>query len=403
MRAAKVRRMTELFAHPAFRACLAELECQGVGVSSRPAPGADPYAVVAGRSNERWWLVPLHNSRIAASGLALFQPVTLSARLMKLVATSLSLAGLRGLWARRVVYVSGEPAIGRCFRAQGQRAYAFFTGTNSPHRKTAVQVMDRRGRLLGFAKLAREPAVNALLRHEAAVLEHVSALALKNGHLPELVFSGFENGCGVLATDTAKTMLTRTTTRFTQTHRRFLQELTVATSCEPRLLGEVADRFASRLSGVRAHLDNEWANRLDAAVSFLYGESRTPVPLALSHGDFTPSNTFLSGKRLYVFDWEYAEMAAPIGTDLIHFVLNQPGTRRLTAMKKLAVVSARMTEHWTGISPEIAPALLIAYLLTQCLRQIERQPESARVATWQHLTDQAELLDLILVRRRSPP
>ena len=37
------------------------------------------------------------------------------------------------------------------------------------------------------------------------------------------------------------------------------------------------------------------------------------------HGDFTPWNMALDGRRLVLWDWEYAQPASPAGLDLVHF------------------------------------------------------------------------------------
>ena len=47
------------------------------------AQGGQSYAVIAARSNQRWWLIPLDNRRAAAAGLEMMQPVTPVARMAK--------------------------------------------------------------------------------------------------------------------------------------------------------------------------------------------------------------------------------------------------------------------------------------------------------------------------------
>jgi hypothetical protein len=389
--------MSTVLSHPVFRDAAADMESQGIRVTSAPVAGSKTYAVVGGRSSARWWLVPLQNGRVAASGLALFQPLLASARLQKCAALVLSLLGLGRFWAQECVYISGEPKFGRLFPGAPSHCYSWFTGTDSPHRKVAVQIMDINGGVLGFGKLTRSPAVGALLLREAAVLQRVRALGLKSAYVPSTLYVGPHEKGILLVTDTRKTMLTRSTTRFTATHRCFLHEMAVATAAGPRLLGAIADAFASRIANVRTRLSGDWARRLDAGVVLLRKQAHLRVPVALSHGDFTPWNTFVSRGRLYVFDWEYAEEDTPVSNDLIHFVLNQPCTRRLRAEQKLASAATSITQSWTGIRGDIATAMVVCYLLTQCLRQIEREPDCSPLSGgWDGAAEQAQLLDILI-------
>lgn len=387
--------LADLFAHPVFREAIADLESMGVRVSARPSRGAKTYAVVGGRSNARWWLIPLESGRVAASGLALFQPLLASARHMKTAASILSRVGLSRLWARNKVYLSGEPALAEHFPAGEPLAFAYFTGTDSPHRKVAVQIMDGRGRLKGFAKLTRNPQVRELLMHEAATLKYVNGLGLQTAHVPKVLFAGDLGDSTLLVTDTLKTPRTPTTTQFTAAHRAFVQELAQKTAAaHPVHAGDIAKDFRTRLDRSRPHLETTWLQRLDAAIAALEAQPTLELHAGLSHGDFTPWNTFMANGRLYVFDWEYAEQARPAGNDIIHFVLNQPQTRSLPARAKIETATASLSQHWTGIQRETIPALLMIYLLTQSLRQIERLPDNMKHSnTWDGAEECASMFD----------
>ena len=59
---------------------LDDLSALGIEVSET---GGRHYALIAARSNQRWWLLPLDNRRAAAAGLEMIQPVTHAARLAK--------------------------------------------------------------------------------------------------------------------------------------------------------------------------------------------------------------------------------------------------------------------------------------------------------------------------------
>jgi len=116
---------------------LSDINCLGVPVLVPTLPNTQPYAVVSGRSNARWWLVPLANRRVAASGFALFQPQLVSARIIKWVVCILSLLGLSRLWVRSKVYLSGASSLDAYFPNIKQPVYAYFIP--APTARTARQ------------------------------------------------------------------------------------------------------------------------------------------------------------------------------------------------------------------------------------------------------------------------
>lgn len=391
--------MDDFFLHSVFKDAMADIATLGVQVHQHPTAGAKPYAVVGGRSNARWWLVPLENGQVAASGLALFQPLLASARAMKTAASLLSAVGLSRLWVRNTVYIAGEPALAEDFPGCNGLSYAYFTGTNSPHRKVAVQIMDGRGNLKGFAKITRSPQVRELLMHEAATLEHVNTLGLQTAQVPRVLFAGDRGVTTLLVTDTLKTHRTPTTTKFTPAHFAFLRELAQRTaSAHPIYADEVANGFRARLDRIGPNLNKTWYQRLDTSITLLEACPTLMLNAGLSHGDFTPWNTFMAKGRLYVFDWEYAEQSRPTGNDIVHFLLNQPQIRSLPAHTKLEAATAGLAQTWTGIQREAIPAVLIIYLLTQSLRQIERLPDNKKhINTWDGAEDAATMLEILSV------
>lgn len=391
--------MSNFFSHPVFQSALADIESLGLKIHQHPMPGAKPYAVVGGRSNARWWLIPLESGSVAASGLALFQPLLVSARILKAAASVLSRLGLSRLWARNSVYIVGEPNLARHFQSTEPLTYAYFTGTDSPHRKVAVQIMDDRGRLKGFAKLTQNPQVRTLLAHEAATLEYVRKLVLQTAYVPKVVFYGEQGDSTLLVTDTLKTPRTLSTTQFTDSHLAFVLELAQKTADPHRVCAsELATDFRSRFNLIRSQVDREWEKRLDDALKALEALTNLSVPTSLSHGDFTPWNTFLSNDRLYVFDWEYAENRRPLSNDIIHFILNETKIRSQTTSEKLEAAMACLTQHWTDIQKEAVPALLLIYLLTQTLRQIERLPSAnQRISTWDGAQETRALIDAAIL------
>jgi len=392
--------MTDCFSSPIFNEAVKDMASLGLEVSWSSSQEAIPYAVIGGRTNARWWLIPVKRGRVAASSFALFQPLLLSARLMKAVVGTLSRLGFSSLWVRQRVYITGSPSLSQYFGQVEPLTFAYFTGTDSPHRKLAVQIMDSHGNLKGFAKLSREPPVRALLMHEAKTLKRVEALDLQTAYVPRVLFCGEHGGCTLLVTDTLKTPRTSSTTHFTKAHYAFVQELarkTVESHKTP--VAHIAANFRGRADRIEAHLGQTWLNRMYAAIRFLESQQTQSVPTSLSHGDFTPWNTFLINGRLYVFDWEYSEAALPASNDLIHFVLNEPNIRNQSALRKIETLVSALTTKWTNMPHGAENVLLMIYLLGVSFRHIERSSaDSIHSQTWDGATQLAALIDGVVNR-----
>lgn len=404
--------MTSTISHPVFRAALAEIESLDVRVSAEPIPGATPYAIVGGRSNARWWLIPLTNRQVAMSGLAMFQPILASAKLIKQTVLTLSRMGLQSMWARPALYLAGTPCLARHL-GNDARSFAYFTGTDSPHRKLAVQVMDETGRLLGFAKVTRNPLVNPLLRHEANTLGFVNRLGLATAKVPKVLFAGEENGSGLLVTDTLKTSASATSTDLLPAHVAFLKELSDKTTSPhpdsidgPRRVAEVqcdearseSRVLSDRFGRLESRLAAEWQKRLAKAIRRLEVDGlASDIPCSLAHGDFTPWNTFFVGDKLYVFDWEYANPRGTVVSDLIHFLLAAPRLQRCAPGERVAAITKRLQQDFGIASQAAAVTHLLHYLASHTLGYVERQVhQPGPINTWDGMPGCADLFAAIL-------
>jgi hypothetical protein len=391
--------VASLFAHPTFQQACAEIEALGFALSDRTFPGSSPYAVVGGRSNARWWFVPLEERRATVSGLAMFQPLLASARLLKAAALATSWIGMSRLWACDQVHIGGSSRLNDIF---GERAlqYAFFTGTESPHRKIAVQVMDSAGRIKGFAKVTRDSAVAPLLDREAEVLERVRELELRTALVPSLLFRGDVGGARVLVTDTRRTVRSRTEAALGHAHVAFLRELGQRTAMtESEEADWLAATLARQYASLHGRLPLAWQRRLESGIACVEREAGRLGPRRLAHGDFTASNTFFADGSLYVFDWEYASDECSPGFDLVHFLLSVPAIRRQPAAAVLARTRSRLQELFPGLEDARAGALVVAYLCGQALRFAAREPNGGALGTWAGEPEAAVLLDAVVRNR----
>lgn len=383
-----------------FSQAIAEIESLGFCVTESPVLGAIPYGIVGGRSNQRWWLVPLANRKVAVSGMALFQPIIPSAKILKGAALLARSLGLSAVWARNKLYISGKTHLADLF-SEKELHYAFFTGTDSPHRKIAVQIMDQAGNIKGFAKVSRNPAIKPLLSHEAAILNDLRSLELQSAHIPTVLFSGERDGASLLVTDTLKTAQTKTSICFSNAHRAFLHELAHKTAI-PEMGGKegLVTELHRRYAAVVERLPVKWRHRIEQGLEKVAEQRDSLGPAVLCHGDFTPWNTFFVDGKLYAFDWEYADHIYPAGYDAIHFLLSLPKIKRQPAAEKIKQVLKELAEmHYLSDGNSIKP-ILLTYLCGHALHYMHRAPvEGGKIPSWDGSEEIAVLIDTAIAMK----
>jgi len=389
-----------LFANPVFQEALAELEGLGFRVSEKPRPGAKPYGIIGGRSNQRWWLIPLEDSRLTINGLAMFQPIVASAKVIKSAAIITSKLGLASTFLREKVYISGRSDFEDIF-SQRFLSYSFFTGTDSPHRKVAVQVMDRNGTIKGFGKVSRNPAVKPLLAHEAETLNHLHTLGLTTAQTPSALFCGNIGGVLALVTDSLKTARSKSATTMREAHVNFLRELAEKTVKPPTAdNGWLIAELSSRYIAVAEILPLDWRMRFDETLDYLAQEGGYWGPKVLSHGDFTPWNTFFVNDQLYVFDWEYANSRYPVGYDLMHFLFSLPPIANQSADRALAQVRQLLSLVEIDQVNMVEDSFLLGYLCAHSLFYFGREVAAGNeLSGWVGGQRAAEYIDCLLKAR----
>lgn len=377
-----------LQSQPPFAAFLADIAELGV----RPVQqGGLRYGVIAARSNPRWWLVPLDNRRAAASGFEMLQPVTATARIAKVGAQTLARFGPHWFLGKGTVRLSTLPDLGGAFDDAATQV-AYFTGTDGPHRKTAVQVMSSAGDILGYAKLSRAAHLRPYLRNEADMLARMAQLSLSSADFPRPIVARETDGLSLLVTDSLKTWAHSAPLTPDSRHRAFLEELQARTGS--RGAQPVLDWIEGQAQALSPVAGTAWQARLIQASDRLRPMAKG-MALCLAHGDFTPWNTFVQGDRLYVFDWEYAQPAWPVGFDLAHFLLAtmppaaQPG-RLPTLLETLA------DSHFQGDRPAAHAALLLSLACHACF-YLERLSEvQLPLQEWIDGSVRAALIDQLL-------
>lgn len=374
-----------------FAAFLKDLACIGV---EPVAQGGQRYAVIAARSNLRWWLLPLDSCPAAAAGLDMLQPVTRAAKLAKTAARGLALFGPHALLGCGHLRLSRLPDLDETFDGRATHM-SFFTGTDGPHRKTSMQIMDINGAILGYAKMSRALHLRPYLRNEANVLTRLKELGLTSVDVPTVQVIRDDDEMTLLITDSLKSSSHSVPLHPGIKHLFFLNELRAKT--ERLGAGDVLDGLERRMVELASVGGAEWTERI-ASVTALLRPVQDEIPVYLAHGDFTPWNTFLQDGRLYVFDWEYANLAWPVGFDLAHFILATiPPDQQLDSLANL--LSRTSCEHFIG-NKAAAWRSLVLSLSCHAVFYLKRLLEAGSpLSDWIEGPTRAAMLDRLLAQR----
>ncbi|MCB1331085.1 MAG: hypothetical protein KDK28_17290 [Maritimibacter sp.] len=366
-----------------FREFLDDVAALGI------VPGGEAsvrFGVVGSRSNERYWLIPLLSRRAALAGLAMFHPVSRLGHLSKVAARIAIGAGVDRLWARqRIAFdISGLTAD---YFDEPVEHIAMFTGTDGPHRKSAIEFIGPRGRVLGFAKITRAPHIAPFLRTEAETLRRLEDLVLESGETPKCL--AFQDGgdVAIIVTDSRKTHSTRSPTAITEPHRRFLAELARKTQRDAD--GVVRADLAQRFRDARAGLPPHWKARFAHGARLL---ADNDIKVGLAHGDFTPWNCYLEADRIYVFDWEYADFAYPLGYDVMKFhISNSRESTHARLGRKIVTDTASL--YFDGNERLARAHYQLALLVHSAFYFRRAQVRGPGIDLWPENTQFAALLD----------
>jgi hypothetical protein len=357
------------------------------------------YGVFGARSNPRWWLTPLdRGGECAWAGLDMFQPVTRTARIAKSAVNLCARYAPAALPGGRL-HLEGAPNFLRVFE-EVNLCCAYFTGTAGPHRKTAAQIMTGPGEIIGYAKISRDPAVKPYLENEARVLTEIAGLGLASAELPRLLEWRAEDGnddVAWLVTDSLRAPGRSVALRLGAAHHAFLAEL-AAKTVRPSEGGATLAALSCKVETLRPKLESAWIARIEEGLGRL-AEVAVSLPVAMAHGDFTPWNSFLTGDRLYVFDWEYAHPAYPLGYDEIHFTLAAGPTEAPTTL--LDGLETSLAARWYGGDHARAAQAILFSLLLHAVFYLGRAiAAGGDVRDWGEAARRAAMIDALLTRMR---
>ena len=303
-------------------------------VGRRPATGARVAELLVLPHHERPRLLTPTSARPAAAVVRHHGEG--SGRRSRLVASAVALglrAGAGGLLRGKRLHVVlppdgvGATLAGHLSAVLGQEIeIGLHLGPPRANRKPVVQVLDRHGRTLAYAKVAVDDLTEDLVRTETATLRRIAAATPPALEVADVLHEGHWQGRSLLV----QAALPVWTSRAALTPERVVAAAAsiagldrvdgVALPASPHwsTLSKRLDRLPS--SGAASRL-----RRVLDALAAASGD--VLLSTGGSHGDFTPWNMACLPDRMLVWDWERFRTGVPVGADLLHHGLQDDVVR----------------------------------------------------------------------------
>lgn len=264
------------------------------------------WAVAPGGSGER--LVPLDSRRVAAASVdARGDSGRGTALARRALAVGLR-AGLAQPLLRRRVRVARRGSLVAAIEEAlgvGPLAVGVDAGRPRTNRKPVLQVIDRTGATVAWAKIGWSDLTRHLVTHEAAVLDRLADATPDGVLIPRVVARLSVGDLDVVVT------------RPLDTRRRV-----AGSAVPPAAVVRLAARLVPTESGLL--VESAWwrdrrqrvAEEVARAVESVLGDVAGVT--CGWHGDLSPWNWWRIGDRVHVVDWERAGGPAPLGVDALH-------------------------------------------------------------------------------------
>jgi hypothetical protein len=360
---------------------------------------ADAPAVVvttqAPSGSRAWWmlpspeslrlLVPVERGPAAASLRQFNNSMSQPARLRKAALGEVLRVGPHLIPLRRVVVPDGRAGdlIGSFLPGVfgvGSVIVSISIGRDlRPNLKPVLQVMTRRGRVLGFVKLGWNDVTRTMLDNEARVLRAWEASPPSSFRVPRLVHHGTWDRLTVLAVSAVPTPLLRRGGRNAMPRPDVLREVASLDGVhrEPFARSTFLGRVAQRVEATP--MDPPVRSIASATVDALRARERLSA-VGTWHGDWAPWNMTTAGGTLYVWDWERSEGGAPVGLDALHFAFEVGYHKRSLAPATAlgdAVERCRGVLEALGVEQDL-DALVALYALERLTRLEEGRAAAVR-------------------------
>jgi hypothetical protein len=343
-----------------------------LATGDRGGRGDEVYTAIPSGGSPRL-LVPRGARRVATAAIKhVIAPSSAKARLRQAALVGMFASGVGDLVFRDHLRISGDDTLAAHLGdAVGQpvRVSVRF-GPPRANRKPVLQLLDRRGHAVGFAKLGVNDLTKALVTAETAALRQIAGRDLGVVRAPGVLHAGAWNGMELLVIEALPVWAARgskagNAAAAIEAMRAVAGTPTPLPLADSPYLSGLADRVA-------ALPDAPAAAVLADAVAHAHTGSAS-LPFGAWHGDWNGGNMAVRADGVLLWDWERYAVGVPLGFDLLHYELHEEVTVRGTdpapASAALAQRCADLLAPF-GVDAAQARAIMALYLIEIASRYI---------------------------------
>jgi thymidylate kinase len=273
------------------------------------------YIALPSKKNCRW-IIPT-NPKLAKKAWDLYQPYSLKGGIYKHF--NKSFVRINPFLYRKFIPV--ESLKNKLVEILGMDdiVMPISTGTPSPFRKITGIVMSSDGKPQACIKIGETPLAIERIKNEAKILKE---LAISNQlsaiSIPKCVYEG-EIGNGYLLIQSPAPFDGKSGGKyFNEDYENILHTIINNTSITKKFNeSDFYKRLKEGIENYSLSYKDVLKNGLDHLENAL-GDKE--ITFALSHGDCAPWNMIWKEKEVFIYDWESANLEAPAGIDLVHFL-----------------------------------------------------------------------------------
>jgi hypothetical protein len=349
------------------------------------------YTAYPNLGNVRW-LLPASQPALRRAGIeGLYQPNSLRGRVVRTIIGAGAVLGEK-VWLEEDALARLETMLASVVGVEAVRL-AFYLGVPAPHRKVTAQVLTPDGKTLAYAKIATSPLAQEAVKAERRALLRLSESAGLQGTVPKALGSLDWHGGTIL-------LITMGPPRpgprgLSSVHLRFCTQVFQSFRVQETF---VESPMWTRMSEIWLRLQHSSPETLPAnlgpALERLHDElGPVSMPLSLAHGDFTPWNTRLGPRSLFVLDWERASEGMSPLYDAFNFQALQAALQgRRRGLRDRRFLLTLLDALWPEGRKHL-PILYLAYLTHVTLLYSEAQslvPGVGEKKVWRWFAQQIE-------------
>jgi hypothetical protein len=349
------------------------------------------YTAYPNLANVRW-LLPANQPALRRAGIeGLYQPNSLRGRAVRTIIGAGVVPGEK-VWLEEDALARLETMLASVVGVEAVRL-AFYLGVPAPHRKVTAQVLTPDGKTLAYAKIATSPLAQEAVKAERRALLRLSESADLQGTVPKVLGSLDWHGGTIL-------LITMGPPRpgprgLSSVHLRFCTQVFQSFRVQETF---VESPMWTRMSEIWLRLQHNSPETLPAnlgpALEWLHDElGPVSMPLSLAHGDFTPWNTRLGPRSLFVLDWERASEGMSPLYDAFNFQALQAALQgRRRGLRDRRFLLTLLDALWPEGRKHL-PILYLAYLTHVTLLYSEAQslvPGVGEKMVWRWFAQQIE-------------